>query len=382
MIENEEQIGYIVAESIDDIYLLRYILEPHFYQDFNNEYGMNNIEDLIVDPTAPIRNWPSLTNCFPHGAAPKFDTMVTYYKNKISDMLAKYIKYTVQNGEMGTYDEIVNSKPLIDLSSSYKPSNKSRHAFPSIKMNDNETNILRKHGMAALMPCYNDLTIKLNRKKYLHVTLLNVTQDSFEVKIEDYSGDKYNWCKQFTCSITFTFNTSSDEKVPCKWDVHDIECYEEFIVKHIPDMKWTQQEIHLWFDVFGVYYTDKISIIKIPPPQILIDEGVISNDEYNDIEHFIFNPQHVKLLKRKYASKLSVTETGETALQKFKAQVNHVSVLHYIKSISAINLILLSTKAVTHDHAEQSKRYQFGEMSIIANTKPITPIERRGYNSP
>lgn len=349
------------------------IIMPHRYMIHQCVYGENDIEHMIMTDDDVTKNWPEAKLC----AISQESTtsqIINYYKSLFNKMVKQYITHATSVGDILSYNDVVLNNNIIDISKLFSlEEDDSNLTNPNMLFYEDEVDTLRAHGWKSLIPCFNAITIKTNKKRYFYVKIieLDVQNKYLKIEIADYMGDRHDWvCNASTC-IEMTFTNEDKNGLPCSWNIISSLSYEEFLVKNLDAMNWSNKELQLWYDVFGIGTIDEQVLVEIEVP--------CGDNEYRSQKTILKRQSDVNKLKRLSSGKFNITilAQGEnsTSYQRYKTAERLF--INYSKMISAINYLLYSTKnSVKKEDMIEDKSY-YNRSMIISNLSNNDIITRQ-----
>lgn len=366
-------------EAARKVHRLNIITHPHKYQVADDIYGRNSIVALLNDQSVQTSRWPK----FPSGPAmyPTKDAycqaVADYYNNLSDSMSRAYTKKCIEKGFMKSYDDIVNKSNLIDISRIHKDNECNHTDLPDITFTEHEMSILRSHGWYTFCPCFNDFTVKVNRKRYAHIKLITVNEKkkSIRFRLTMYIGDKYDWIAHIGADITMNF-TDNGTDVSMNYETFDEMMYEELLTYVIDDMGWDKKKIQFWFDVYGINYLDKLTFINIKPQKTVSNYDKLSDEEKEGDGFAIPTYEHISFIQNNFCVQIETVCKGREAVDHFKDRLSKSLLISGVELLAAVNLQLFSEPRIMTEEKDYNREvYKFGKMTVKSKRYPIVPTE-------
>lgn len=384
--------NYMSAKKIAadiDVARLLYCVSPHRYAT-DSIYGHNDLSKMLHDDVVTTKYWPkppatnktllfSSTNA---GA----QSVGEFFTNLIDEMEHDYAKELIANNMMRSYEDIVIKSNLIDLSSAYKCSDGSKIDVPDFKLNDKTVKFLRTHDWYSFIPCFDECTVRLNRKRYLNIRLISMNEKdrTMAAVVADYSGDKYDWIMHAKALLVMKFPVDEEGNVGLQFDIPAHNTYEELLMAYVDKMKWDDRHKQFWADLFSLTPTDRYVAVNVKFPMNFrekLHEKGYSVGNYDDDTDFVVvlrNTQHMLFMKDVFGIDSEVVARGEDAVRPIVDDaINLIQVL-YINVMALINLRLFSEPRIQQDDQSSDPRdtYKFGDITIKSETLPIIPSNK------
>lgn len=366
--------NYVRAER--SIQLVKYALDPHYYEDPNDPYGRNSISAMMSSSAINSSKWPDISiNCAKIISTDIKDPILTRFQTIADEMTAEYIKYAVEKQCMQPYSTVVTNNNTINIASLYNVPDESGekpdpYSLPSIKIKNVE--ILRDHGWYLFIPCYKDMTIQCNKRRYERIELLDIdeSKQTFVVRVSHYTGSRNKWLLLNKITFRFQFkDPDANGDTAMQWAAEDIISTDEFLTRYITDLKWDNRHIHFWFDLFGTNYPDKMMRLQL---ELSSDDDESDNDRPKYSTATLLNADLFPKIKHLYGQSLCVLKQGKDARAEKDNSLACLMMTNYLKHMSLINHMLTDNDLIPSD-----KGWTCDDMTITARTKPTIPSEGR-----
>lgn len=381
-------------------------LYPHRFLQCDDPFGRNNTIMLLGDPSVSAETkWPTCTqpskllNIYQDSkqSSSAIEMKMSFY-NQIEDkMIADYQKLMISKGIMKTYDDVIKNVPYIDvtplLSLDDDPDNS-----PIYSLSKETIANIRPYGWCAFIPCFKNMTIRINKRRYINIETLNVnkTKKSITIKWADYSGRSHQWILHNLTTMTLTFNDTDGFDIDIKDE--DLLVYENLVTDFISEMKWDKKHEQLWRDMFGLYDKTNYSVctlnLKLDSAQLAIsngsdeltmidDESMIESilNDINEKEHLIVpDITYIKRVKdtlKPFPLKIDIAETRpyEDVCKEIVNDYLADFITSYLKAIALINHeIYFNPGTMTSNEPDSKGRYTrvYGDIKIQSENEPIT----------
>ena len=335
------------------------ILLPHQYMKSDSVYGENDMYKLILQKDYK-KTWPEPKLCSLNQEPIETQT-VQYYESLFSKMIRQYVTYATNKGDILAFNDVTNYTNTIDMVKMFKHNNK-KVCDPDIEFDEEEINALRSRGWKAFLPCFNDMVIKVNRQRYFVVKLKNIDKKnkSYTIEFNDYAGNKCDWTRIISSTLTFNFGKENEDGLPLSWTKSHAESYETFLTKYVDQMNWSKRQINFWQDVLGVFNNDE---------QINI-EMTILNDEESKNHMVVRDKKSISKLQQLLGDRaqISIIGRGETVTEGQRQYVATECLILYIKTIAKINYsIYYGEKQVTK--SDNAFKTTIGDLVITSQKR-------------
>lgn len=357
--------------EMKNIQLLHRLIDPHCYSDDDSVYGENCIFDLMRDSSVAINKWPdaNVKNISViAGEIDKARLQLNFYEKESQKMIKQYVDHMISINQIKSYEDIVIKSNLVDMTSLMKTIYKDEDSYT---FDDETIAYLRTHKWYTFIPCYQEMTLQVNRKQYLHIELLNVDERAqmISVRITKYVGDRINWISTSSIVITMTFgknNSMSFQHTDCR-------TYEETLLEHIPNMKWSKKHIQFWNDLFGVSSIDNIGIISIA-------DDIADESNATSMETLVLNVPALTKLKRSFDFvRFSVKSSGAEAFAEMHNNFAAKQTETYLRTIALLNNSLFIHPGIENDPSKDKygrNLTSYNDHIVIHSDKPpIIPAE-------
>lgn len=358
-----------------DLSRMNLILNPHKYQMDDDVFGRNHIMRLMMDPAIDIRKWPSPPKISVSMDLDSSGKAIGKFFTTMSDrMVEQYVKTCIDKGIMKTYDQVVNQSNLIDISNLYPGYEKSKTTQPMIRFSQENFDFLKSHGWYTFCPCFVSFTVRTNRKRYMHIEVLDMNEQekSFTIRLSEYIGDKYQWIGQTTTTTTYRFDIDG-ENVSMSWDWSDAVMYEEMLALMIKQCKWSKQQIQLWFDMFGINYPEQmIRAIVSSPKGSICANGDEEFENSGQIPLTFKTHDDLLFAQKKFSLKSEITHKGEDAKTFMHEELISIFVQMYIRTMAAVNLKLFTEPRTDTGQTDANREvYKFRDMTVKSSVYPV-----------
>lgn len=317
------------------IYDILKIIMPHRLMMEDSPYGENDISSLVHEDDI-VSNWPPATICMMNSESAITQT-INHYKSLFERQMRNYVTHAISVGDILSFDYISNVENIIDISREYKDSESaSKVSDADVWFYEDEVDNMRSYGWKIFIPCFDQLVIKENKKRYFYINTVkrDIKNKTLTLEIHDYMGDKYDWSCSGCVTLKLSFDVENSEGLPCNWELIKATSYEEFLVKYIPDMNWSKEQIQFWYDVLGINAIDEQLLVTIE-----------LDDELNLPEKLILRQESdIKRLRKLSTGgiKVSIIAKGKDVLPHQSQAVSERFLLKYCRLITLMNLSLLT----------------------------------------
>lgn len=347
------------------------ILLPHRYELSNDIFGCNDLGKMAMDPAYDKSAWP------PYKPSPLVlndpDPIKTFYEPLLHKMRDIYFDHAFKKHGYKSYDEI-KQLPQFDISSLTKDA----YSLINVKFKTDEScrNIAEQYGSEIFSPCIPECVIKLNKCHLLYVKLIENQDDISTIQFDDYIADH----RKISC---ISRGIISSEYVPetqeIKWTAQEYTTYEDFLIRDIDDMNWSDKEKQFWFDVFGVYPFDSPTIIRMPisvdaNDMLLIDTSMAHKESF-----VVYRKEDadwiIKECKRIIPGEADIVENGNSVILKQKQSRIENTYPQCLSAIALVNLQFIKNSINTVYPDESSSNVNIGDMVVRTKTPIRTSLK-------
>ena len=160
--DTDKLINQKISKAMNEIMK---IIMPHRYMIHQCVYGENDIEHMIMTDDDVTKNWPEAKLCAISQESTTYQ-IINYYKSLFNKMVKQYITHATSVGDILSYKDVVLDNNIIDMSKLFSlEEDDSNLTNPNMLFYEEEVDTLRAHGWKSLIPCFNTITIKTNKKR-------------------------------------------------------------------------------------------------------------------------------------------------------------------------------------------------------------------------
>lgn len=259
MLVNDDSLSAGRRKNIAELYKH---LFPHRFLNKDDQYGRNSLLMLMGDLSISESHWPPVSKSSVATApfASKdiliknaLATRVAFYDKIFDKMLNEYVDMLKNKGVMKSFDDIVKKVPLIDVRSLFDIPDAADSQPEEYKLPDGYFDNVLKKGWYLLIPCFKNITIQVNAKRFINIETLKVNkrEQSIKFKINDYCGRNDEWILLHSSTLNLKINNDLSSSV----DENNVTIlsYERILTDYISEMHWDKKHQNLWRDVFGLY---------------------------------------------------------------------------------------------------------------------------------
>jgi hypothetical protein len=274
-------------------------------------------------------------------------------------MVHKYVNAITEKGLMKPYLDIAKHKNIIDMSKLSNPESP-LITFATIRYDDEIIDTLRSHDIYAIIPPFDDFVIKLNRKRFLYVKLIDsdIKNRTVKIKCDDYCGDRNDWICSTQSAIEISLGEHTEEGLSVSYEYSDTVSYEELLTTCLSEMDWTDEERQLWCDVFDVAPFDQVSHVSI--------KGMA--EDCDRIETMILSEKKLLRLLSIVKSTCVQVDILENTAEGIKAHNDSLTAINtlttYMQAITSLNYYILTSFGVI-DEKDADKSDKNTERMII-----------------
>ena len=308
--------------------------ESRNYANTDSVYQENNIETILPDC---FKRWPAPPSIL------NFDTSspYEYYEDMLYTMIHSYMGYAIKNKDMLSYEDVRKNCPnFVDL---YLKTKKYSENFVD-KDDDNSiyntfrtSPTLKEQNWKAFIPKTDELSIRINKNKYMHIDVLkrNMKTKSAQLEISMYTGNRNEWVIMNKLNIDIIFCPQKN-KIGFEWKLNSIMPYEVFLTKNIESMNWSKEQKCLWQDAFNAYPIQELKKMTV---------GIYDADNqkkpFQNISLMVSNVQTQKELRKHSNSiiKVDYESDNEQAVTELNDKSEQRLVIAYIKTITLVNML-------------------------------------------
>lgn len=306
---------------------INHLLNPHYNMLDDSCYGENDVNMLLKNIYVHSDLWPQPTTSV---LCPKLtkDQIIQFYQNLFDKMVKAYSKHMIDNNYMHSFDYISKHDNIIDMTKSFD--HECQIDMPDIVFYEHEIETLRSYGWYTFIPCFNEFVIKVNKRRYIHVTKTHIDKNNktITVKIKDYTGNRYDWITNGYALVEFSFETENNDGLPCNTKVIETQSYEQCLTDYIHEMNWDKSQIAFWLDMFGTNFPDEM---------VLADFDKTNQTEINCKAILLSEKDYFRLLSISKTLDIETERTQETAKSYLEQQVSNKLIIEYFKCIAVIN---------------------------------------------
>lgn len=321
--------------------------------------------------------WPKLPLNNPLLSFSKPIDIGDMYQDLLNSQIQQYIKHGIDIGDILTYEDLT-SKPFIDITKSIELDPKIKTLYNKIYFYEAEIDTLRNYGWQSILPCFDECVIKTNRKRYMHVKVLDInkTTQYIKLQIDIYIGNKRDWNKWRSSTIAIQFEPEFEQGLPCSWTNTDTLPNKYQMYKYIKDMNWTKEQIALWCDMFNINGINEPYVIKMDfVPSVSPFPTQAETQKY----FTIFGNDNLKTMKYECGPHIHIVASGKDAEQYIKNKTATSILIEYYHTIALVNYKLYTTynSTKTHNRIIENNpdgQYTFDDIIIKSDIKPTINI--------
>ena len=336
------------------------ILSPHRYESNNDIFGRNDLEKLAIDPAYNKSAWP------PYKPSPLVlndsDPIKTFYEPLLEKMCDTYFEHAFKKHGYKSYDEI-KQLPQFDISSLTKDA----YSLVDVKFKTDEScrNIAEQYGSEIFLPCIPEYVIKLNKCHLLYVKLIENQDGISTIQFDDYITE----CRKVSCiSRGIILSEYIPETQEIKWTAQEYTTYEDFLVRDMDDMNWSDKEKQFWFDVFGVYPFDSPTIIRVPIVFNTNDMTLVDTSMTHREPFVVYRKEDadslIKECKKIMPAEVDIIENGDSVILKQKQSRIEDTYPQCLTAIALVNLQFVKSGINAVNPDESSSNVKIGDMTV------------------
>lgn len=347
------------------------ILSPHRHELRGDVYGRNDLHKLATDAAYNKDAWPVYKpSPLIQGDQNPIDT---FYIPMIDKMCETYFAHAFKKHNYNDYDDI-KKLPQFDISEIVE--NPYSLTDTEFKMAENDRQIAEQYGPEIFLPCIPEYVIKLNKNHMIYVKLIKNTDTLSTIQFDDFITKQRKLSYVSRLVITASYHDNGIE-----WDAQEYTTYEDFLIRDIDDMDWSDKEKQLWFDTFGVYPFDSPAIVSVP---IALNDDVV--DENNDIDmnkmykkpFVIYRKEDVDWIiresKRITPIPAEILASGDSVITGQKITNINDAYPKCLTAMALVNLQFIKSGKNAVNPDESSPIIRIGDMTIRTKTPIRTSI--------
>lgn len=320
--------------------VINHLINIHQYMKDDSFYGENDIVELLKCKHVDKTKWPTVTKNILSTLSDKEQT-INYYQMLFDKMVHQYVQYLINNGHIQSYSDVVTKSNLIDISKLFESDDDDVMSSPDIEFNEEDINTLRTYDWYSFVPCFTQLTIKLNKHRYIQIDTISIneTQKTIEVKISDYIGTKKDWsCTGYT-QVQLSFDNNQDDGLPCSTNIINTVSYEQLLTNHIDKMNWSNEEINFWLNMFDINYPEKM---------VLAEFDIDDEAEMHKRVLLLSMQDFIQLQKisNTVALHTQLLMENQEMVEFLHTCMNNRLIIEYLKYIAVINYELLTSSTI------------------------------------